>query len=170
MASDRVDSAWRLLTTTNEWVRFADAKAGGALAGAGVLGAALFQAATRDNSSHGLDAAVFFACASGVALFGTAILALAALIPRLRVGEPVSLIYFEHVARRYRSDPAGHADAVKSLVDDEDALFREVASQVWANSVVARKKFLCSGWSIFALGLATVCASTAAVIVTIWGK
>jgi hypothetical protein len=75
-----------------------------------------------------------------------------ALVPTLRVGEPVSLIYFEHVARKYRKDTGGHAAAVKDLLADEDRYFKDVAAQVWANSVVA----LSSLANPLAMGMKTV--------------
>ena len=159
-----IEDAWRLLNSTNEWVRFADAKAGGALAGAGLLAGALASAGLSEKFTAAPDGAVGFGIASGVSAIVAASLALYALIPTLRVGEPVSLIYFEHVARKYRKDTDGHAAAVKKLLNDQDRFFTEVAAQVWANSVVARGKFLASGWALTALGLGVVLAGIASVI------
>jgi hypothetical protein len=159
-----IDDAWRLLSSTNEWVRFADAKAGGALAGAGVLAGALASAALSENFSRAPGGAVGFGIASAVAAVVAAALALYALIPTLRVGEPVSLIYFEHVARQYKNDSDGHAEAVKSLLADKDRYFKEVAAQVWANSVVARGKFLASGWALAILALGVFLGGVAALI------
>jgi hypothetical protein len=159
-----IEDAWRLLNSTNEWVRFADAKAGGALAGAGVLAGALASAGLSDKFADTPDAAVGFGVASGVAAIIAAALALYALVPTLRVGEPVSLIYFEHVARKYRDDINGHAAAVKAMLEDEDQFFKEVAAQVWANSVVARGKFLASGWALAVLGCGVLFGGVAAVI------
>lgn len=159
-----IEDAWRLLNSTNEWVRFADAKAGGALAGAGVLAGALGSAGMSEKFADAPEGAVGFGIAAGVSAIVAAALALYALIPTLRVGEPVSLIYFEHVARKYRKDTDGHAAAVKELLGDQDRFFKEVAAQVWANSVVARGKFLASAWALTALGLGVVLAGVAAVI------
>ena len=159
-----IENAWRLLAPTNEWVRFADAKAGGALAGAGVLSGALASAGLSEKFATAPGAAVGFGVAGGVAAVVAAALAVFALIPTLRVGEPVSLIYFEHVARRYRNNSVNHAAAVKALVTDEDKFFEEIAAQVWANSVVARGKFLASTWTLTALGCGAILAGVAAVI------
>ena len=146
-----IEDAWRLLNSTNEWVRFADAKAGGALAGAGVLVGALASAGLSDKFSTAPTGAVVFGALSGFAAIIAAALAVYALIPTLRVGEPVSLIYFEHVARKYRHDSKGQAEAVRELLEDEDRYFEAVAAQVWANSVVARGKFIASSWALTAL-------------------
>lgn len=157
-----IEDAWRLLNSTNEWVRFADAKAGGALAGAGVVVGALASAGLSDKFSAAPTAAVVFGVIAGVTAIIAAGLAVYALIPTLRVGEPVSLIYFEHVARKYRNDSKGHADAVRDLLKDEDRYFEEVAAQVWANSVVARGKFIASSWALTALALSVLLGGVAA--------
>jgi hypothetical protein len=162
-----IEDAWRLLNSTNEWVRFADAKAGGALAGAGVLAGALATAGLSDKFDTAPNAAVWFGMLAGVAALVAAALSVYALLPTLRVGEPVSLIYFEHVARRYRADTDGHAEAVKELLSDEDRYFKEVAAQVWANSVVARGKFLASAWALTALGVGVLLGGIAALITLI---
>jgi len=160
-----IEDAWRLLNSTNEWVRFADAKAGGALAGAGVLAGALASAGLSDHYDAAPKGAVVFGALAGIAALIAAALALFALIPTLRVGEPVSLIYFEHVARKYKKDTDGHADAVRDLLADNERYFKEVAAQVWANSVVARGKFLASGWALAVLGVGVILAGVAAVII-----
>ena len=162
-----IEDAWRLLNSTNEWVRFADAKAGGALAGAGVLAGALATAGLSDKFDTAPNAAVWFGMLAGVASLVAAALSVYALLSTLRVGEPVSLIYFEHVARRYRADTDGHAEAVKELLSDEDRYFKEVAAQVWANSVVARGKFLASAWALTALGVGVLLGGIAALITLI---
>ena len=162
-----IEDAWRLLNSTNEWVRFADAKAGGALAGAGVLAGALATAGLSDEFDTAPNAAVWFGVLAGVAALVAAALSVYALLPTLRVGEPVSLIYFEHVARRYSADTDGHAEAVKELLSDEDRYFKEVAAQVWANSVVARGKFLASAWALTALGVGVLLGGIAALITLI---
>jgi hypothetical protein len=159
-----IEATWRLLDSTNEWVRFADAKAAGALAGAGVLAGALASAGLSDSFSKAPGGAVGFGIASAVAAIIAAALALYALIPTLRVGEPVSLIYFEHVARRYKRDADGHSAAVKDLLLDEERYFKELSAQVWANSVVARGKFLAAGWALAVLGGGVLLGGVAALI------
>ncbi|WP_330476027.1 Pycsar system effector family protein [Terrabacter sp. C0L_2] len=155
------EEAWRLLGSTNEWLRYADAKAAGALAGAGVLGGVLVQSGLDDANEGAPGGAIFFFVVAALAVFASATFALIALAPRLKVGEPNSLIYFDHVARKYVGDPDGHAAAVKTLLEDGDALFSDLAAQVWANSTVARKKFFWSGWAIFLLGLGLLLAGIA---------
>lgn len=157
------DEAWRILTRTDEWVRFADAKAAGALAATGVLSGALITAAVSESFAHPPLVAVIFALACGICSVASASLSLYALIPRLRVGEPSSLMYFEHIGRKYRSDAPGYSLALKEMLASEDRYFDEVSSQIWANSAIARKKHLASGWAIAALGAAIALAGLAAI-------
>lgn len=159
-----IEDAWRLLNSVNEWVRYADAKAAGSLAGAGVLGGALAQAGLSDKFDAASGWVVGLAAASGVAAVFAAAVAIWSFIPTLRVGEPLSLIYFEHVARRYKDDTEGHAAAVRALLADEDEYFKQVTAQVWANSKVARGKFLASGIALFVLGIGVLLAAAAATL------
>jgi hypothetical protein len=159
-----IEDAWRLLNSVNEWVRYADAKASGALAGSGVLAGALATAGLSDKFKHASELAVVFGVASGFCAVVAAAIALWSLLPTLRAGEPASLIYFEHVARRFKDDTAGHAAAVRELINDDALYFEQVAAQVWANSKVARSKFLASAWALAALGFAVVLGGIAAII------
>lgn len=159
-----IEDAWRLLNSVNEWVRYADAKASGALAGAGVLTGALATAGLSEKYKNAPDAAVCFGVISGGFAIVAAAIALWSLLPTLRAGEPASLIYFEHVARKYKGDTKGHAAAVKALLTNEDEYFEQVAAQVWANSKVARSKFLASAWALTVLGVAVLLGGLAAII------
>lgn len=159
-----IEDAWRLLNSVNEWVRYADAKASGALAGAGVLAGALATAGLSEKFKSASDAAVWFGAISGGFAIVAAAIALWSLLPTLRAGEPASLIYFEHVARKYKNDTKGHAAAVKALVTNEEEYFEQVAAQVWANSKVARSKFLASAWALTVLGVAVLLGGVAAII------
>lgn len=159
-----IEDAWRLLNSVNEWVRYADAKAGGALAGAGVLAGALASAGLSDKFNDAPAGAVAFGAAAGLCALIAAAVALWSLLPTLRAGEPASLIYFEHVARKFKDDTKGHAAAVKALVTDEEKYFEQVAAQVWANSKVARSKFLASAWALTTLGLGVLLGGVAAII------
>lgn len=149
------EDLWRVLEHTNDWLRFADTKAAGALAASGVLGG-LAANALLDDSTHLSCATSFFVITGLVALLAAAALALYVVVPRLRVGEPTSLIYYEHVARKYKNDPdAHHADLTQMLGNTEEAS-KQVANQIWANATVARQKYLYSSWSLLALAIAVL--------------
>lgn len=164
-ASDagQVDAMWRLFQTTSDWVRFADTKATATLAGSGILGGILIQAALKDGSSAGSGAAVVLAVLAGGFTLASALGSLWCLLPRLSVGEPVSLIYFNHVARKFKDDAKGHQQAIRQLVRTPDDLLNELATQVWANSTVAHTKYIASGVALLLLGIGGVLTAAAAI-------
>ena len=169
-----IDEAWRIFSSTNEWVRYADAKAGAALAGAGVLAGALVSAAVSENFAHVTGIPFWLGVVAGGLAVVSALFATLAIIPKLKVGEPTSLIYFTHVAQRYQTIPKHlmqqkpaserHNEDVRSMLAQPDDYLDEVLSQVWANSNVAHRKFFWTGWSVRFLGLGVVLAGAAAVI------
>lgn len=169
-----IDEAWRIFSSTNEWVRYADAKAGAALAGAGVLAGALASAALSENFAHVTGIAFWLGAVAGGLAVVSALFATLAIIPKLKMGEPTSLIYFTHVAQRYRKIPkhlieqkpasARHNEDLQSMLTQPEAYLDDVLAQVWANSNVAHKKFFWTGWSVRCLGLGVVLAGLAAVI------
>jgi hypothetical protein len=148
---DKDEAAWRILEHVNEWIRFADTKSGASLAGAGLVGAVLAQAAVSEGSSGGSTTAVFLAALAGALAAVSAVVSAFSLMPRLSVGEPVSLIYFDHVARRFSGDAAGHAKKVDEMLDDPSAVLDELSHQIWANSRVARAKYLSGGIALVLL-------------------
>ena len=156
---------WKVLEHTNDWLRFADTKAVGALAAAGVLGGLAANALLGDTGNVS-GAALGFVIAGLLALMVAAGLAVFVIVPRLSVGEPNSLIYYEHVARKYKNNPDAHRDALNALLADDDALKDELAHQVWANATVARQKYLYSSWSLLALTIALILLAVGAGVAT----
>lgn len=159
----RDDEAWKIFSQVNEWIRFADLKATALLAVGGVLGGLLIRSVPSGCTG----------CQAPLALYGVAIVAvvlstimsLVALLPRLgRAGEPTSVFYFHHVARRYSRDPRAFAEAFMATVDDPAATTREVVAQIWANSQVARRKFRIVTYATWLIGVAMVLAGTAALL------
>lgn len=147
------DDLWKVLEHTNDWLRFADTKAAGSLAGSGVLGG-LAANALLDDTAHLPCATLAFVIPGLVCLLLAAGLAVLVITPRLNVGEPTSLIYYEHVARKYKKDPDGHCRDLQELLCDDDALAKQLANQAWANATVARRKYMLSSWSLLALAVA----------------
>jgi hypothetical protein len=163
------DDAWRSLGQINEWIRFADAKAGAVLAASGVLGAFLVNDVPRleDFKVHTTRAALLAVAIICIGL--SSLLSLQILAPRLRTGEARSLIYFDHVARRYASDRNGFADNYLSLTKIDTDLTRQIADQVWATSIVARRKFRRVSYAIRLLGAAMVSAGAAVIVERLGG-
>lgn len=168
--SDPAD-AWRLLETVNEWVRYADLKASTVLAGAGVVAGALLAAGQSERFSEAPGSVVLLMSISAILTIVAAGLALWCLLPTFRVGEPRSLIYFEHVARRFSTKeipapgaaPKEHARALEEMFKQEPEYFSQLSGQIWANSTVAHRKLLWGGCALVSLGLAVILGGAAAI-------
>ena len=144
--------AWKAVGLVNDWVRHAETKAAVTLATSGVIGGVLFNL-VRNQAEFGLTIKIF-GPAAGVLAFGAAVAAVVALWPRLRATEPpTSLLYFDHIARKYPIDHqvTEYVAALKRLVADPDGLLDELGHQVWANARVARRKFRWASWAMVAL-------------------
>jgi len=144
--------AWKAVGLVNDWVRHAETKAAATLATSGVIGGVLFNL-VKNQTEFSLTIKIL-GPASGVLAFGAAIAAVVALWPRLRTTEsPTSLLYFDHIARRYPRDNqvTEYVAALKGLVADPDGLLEQLGQQVWANARVARRKFRWAGWAMIAL-------------------
>lgn len=133
--------AWSTLDDINHTIRFADTKASVLLAAAGVIGGTLL---SRPEAPQGGFATVVGAVwgAALVAVALSAVFCLGALLPRLKVVKSSSsLLYFDDIARQFRHRPDDYVAVFARFVDDPNAVRAQVASQIWANSLVARRKF-----------------------------
>lgn len=160
------EESWRLLQHVTESIKFADTKAGAVLAGSGVLGGVLVTAAPTGHDFEAYPVPAVLTVLAIVCVGASALLSLLVLAPRLRAGEPRSLIYFDHIARRNRD---AFVDNYRTLVEREDDLIRQVADQIWANSQVARLKFRRVAVAVWSLGAGMVLAGAAAVAQQLWG-
>ena len=158
------DDAWAALDQLGQWIRFADAKAAVILASSGVVGGLLL----ARPASAGHDAAAIRGIVLGIGLVAVALSALfslRALQPRLRIRRvpPTSLLYFDHVARRHPRDAAEYVAAFTQAAAD-GGLSQDIIGQVWANSVVARRKFRQVAAATWLLGLALVSGGVAVLL------
>ncbi|BCJ62786.1 Pycsar system effector family protein [Micromonospora endophytica] len=163
------DDSWKQLAQINEMVRYADAKAGLVLTLNGLL---IGLIAVRVQSegflhTHPLPAAALILAVSFLAL--SVGFDLAAVMPRLvrTNGRHPSLLHFEHVGGRFARHQDEYVEELTAVLRDTDRLDRELGAQVWANSVVARRKYACVRWSLrFLAGalVATLLAAMAAVL------
>lgn len=182
------DHAWKVLSTTNEWIRHADAKTGVTLAFVGVNGTLLFNVArTNDVWSFWLNLAVFSCMAALVAAVG---FAAGALFPRTKTREQrkklrgsrkpasrveattspdqVNLLFFGHVATHYKDDGPTYQEVLSLITKDRDRLTEQIAAQVHENSHVALIKFRYVNRAIM-LQLVAVGCLLAAVVLSISG-
>jgi hypothetical protein len=158
------EEAWRGLQQVNEWIRFADAKAGAVLAGSGVLGAFLVHAIPRLSDFRDQPVRALLLSVAICSLGLSALITLRVLAPRLRTGEARSLVYFDHVARRYGKDRQAFVTRYLHVGEDDVALCTQLVEQMWANSLVARRKFRRVALATYALGTAMFAAGAAVIV------
>lgn len=151
---------WSIYQAINDWVKFADAKAGVALAAHGAVFTIAVPAIVSNRS---------FFLAHSTLLVGVLIATLAAtisvffgfraIIPRLSVGEAKSLIFFAHIAKSYpdfesfRSHSKGH-------YSDDEGFNNQILDQIWSNSRVAWAKHKDSAFCLWALVAEAVIATS----------
>ena len=137
-AADLPNRAWKLFDVINSRIEHADAKAAAILGGCGVAAATLVGLIT----GWGVRDVVLLAAdsLSGAFVVTSAVFSCAVLWPRrLRGKLPVSLIYFDHLARM--PDPTAAGQLLLSLLEDPEALSIEILKQVLATSRVALRKY-----------------------------
>jgi hypothetical protein len=143
------DQAWNVLRLMVDWVRHAETKAAAVLAAAVATGTVLYNLVKdRQDTPLLLDVPAGL-CFVFVVLSGSC--AGWSLVPRLwGRNTPTSLIYFDHVARRYGS-VADYVPKFRALTGSARGLVDELGGQIWANSRVARQKFLWGGAGLILL-------------------
>lgn len=163
-----IDQAWRILGLVNDWLKHAEAKAGLALATAGVLGGLLYSIATSLSDPKwwtitALVVAVICVVSAGVC-------GAMAVVPRLWRKDPAtSKIYYDHIARAYPKKTKKHPSRLlafqrelTTMADDKSTLFDELSAQIWTNAHVASAKYKWSTWAIvFVIAAAVGTALTA---------
>ncbi|GGQ44534.1 Pycsar system effector family protein [Couchioplanes azureus] len=165
-----LDDSWKLLQQVNEIVRYADAKAGLVLTLNSVLIGLVAVRVQSDGffADHPVPAAALLLAAAFLVL--SIAFDIAAIMPRLSTpGESPSLLHFHHIGGRYGGERAEYVEDFEKLVGDPPRLQREIGAQVWANSMVARRKHICVRWSLKLLGGALAATVLAAVVAAFGG-
>jgi hypothetical protein len=184
------DQAWKALSLVNDWIRHAEAKATATLAAAGVTGGVLYNLVhSRAHPSLILDIVVTINVITIIASAGSAVMAL---VPRLTVRkakpvrvnthavsqaptpsvpipeDPVNLLFFRDIARRYKGDAPTYTQVLSTLTSDPVKLTEYIGHQVHANSDVAHRKY---GWANRAsIGLAAdlIMLGITAILIARW--
>ncbi|HEU5352916.1 MAG TPA: Pycsar system effector family protein [Actinocrinis sp.] len=139
------DQVWRVLDHVTRMVTHAENKAALTLASAGVLAGSLYSVV---HGAHGIGAPTATVTAvCGALILAASVCAGISLWSRIwPKQEPINLIYFHHVARRYQrgdqQSAARYAEALVALTRQPDRLAADIAEQVWANAHVATSKYL----------------------------
>ncbi len=147
-----LDTLWKIYENVQGLIRHSDAKAGAILVADGAIATILLSNVPVLAATCAHSAIVHLLILAGAALlFLSAILAGVSIIPAVDVGDPASLIYFNHIAHFYPTYDA-YAQAVKEALD-RDTIGDDLANQIWIISKVAQKKYRHVAWSIGCFGL-----------------
>jgi hypothetical protein len=145
--------AWNALSHVNEWVRFADTKAAGALAADGFIGGTLLSYFGSEAGARAYWPVVLLGIATAITTLTSATCCLLCLVPRLKAGRPAPHLYFRCIAE-YRTPDEYREGLLQMLHDGE--LLRELSDELWSRSVAAtlKYKFATYGLQLLAATLA----------------
>jgi len=139
--SDKVENYWKILQNVNDWLRFADTKAGALLTTIGVIltliytnANAVYDAVYKDSLI--LSLAIIFA----IALMFSAFFCFSTLFSRLKKSakDEMSSIFFKDVAEVEIDE---YKEKAGVIISDDDQLSDELQDQIFENSVIASLKF-----------------------------
>jgi hypothetical protein len=153
--------------STNEWIRFADTKAGSILAVEGIIAGVVYSNLNtiRDQvNQHPL----FLYCLLASIVTGSIsfYFSVRCLLPTTHVGDTNSVIFFGQIARRYDS-VSSYERGIKNFLANDDHLQGQLTQQIWANSHIAARKFAMVNKSIMFFTLAILFGALGVIIVTI---
>jgi hypothetical protein len=164
-ADQAPDQAWRILELNRGWTSHADAKAGVALATAGVASGVLFSLVHIGTKSNGWISMA--AIISAALLVASATCSAAALRPRrLHDGAHTSLIYFDHIAHSGLNSSL-YVSNLRDLLSDQQRLTNEIGTQIWAVSKVAAIKYSWVDKALFLLLGAMAAVALTAVLTVV---
>lgn len=144
------EQAWKLLSMVNEWIRFADAKAGATLAFSGVMGTLLYNVVRElQRRSTWLDVTIVLTC---VLLFVAVLLAGWKIAPRMKdkdvVPDTINNLFFASIAANYKGNRLAYRGELIRLSTDNHALVEELADQVHVNATIATAKNQHAAWAV----------------------
>lgn len=136
-----LESLWRTYDTINEWIILADTKAAAILAAqAVVVGLVVRAMPDPPHIAWAHRQLVWVLPLVIVTALVAAGASLWCIAPTLKVGEPQSVIFFAHVAKRYETAEL-YVETARQAWTSEERASAELGSQIWANSLVASRKY-----------------------------
>ncbi|UGT59293.1 Pycsar system effector family protein [Nocardia asteroides] len=146
-----VQEAWRTLEMVLGLVRHAETKALAVLATAGVLGQVLtLVARTGPGVADPIGTVSIAIC--GAVIAGSGVAAGSALVPRLgSSAAPRNPLFFGHVGAHRGYSPTSYAAEFARTARAPHEIIAHVATQIWENSAIARRKFRLANIAIILL-------------------
>ena len=152
---EKTEYLWNTYDLVNKWIEHADTKAAAVLAAVGVF-SCFIVTNIKDivpfiSKDHWyVIVASILGCAC---LIFSALCAFVSILPKLKVGESTSLIYFNHISNHTAEE---YKNLLKPVLKSTKKLNSQLTHQIWANSKVSTKKFYRVGLSIWCLAGATL--------------
>ncbi len=149
------EDLWNIFSNINDWVRFADTKAAAVIAGQVTIFALAIPRILTNGTIIATSIWLLLLLALSLILGALTLLyALKCILPRLKVGEAKSLIFFGHIAQAF-SDAKAYQEMVERHLNEPSGLRDHLVHQIWSNAVVAWDKYKTSTWALrfFAFGL-----------------
>ncbi|MCB8980146.1 MAG: hypothetical protein H6657_22270 [Ardenticatenaceae bacterium] len=139
---NKIEVMWRTYSSINDWIQSSNTKAEIVLGIHGIMITVFLTSNLFELQKYLLAHKVILGFV--ILMVATSAISIAyaffCITPRLEVGAPQSLIYFSHISKNYSHAPS-YERAVRDNLSDQNQLLREISSQVWANAVVADRKF-----------------------------
>lgn len=145
---NKIEEYWKILSNTNDWIKYSDTKATILLTLYGVLLTIVYA-----NSEETLGALtksnwiLFFSILSGISSLMSVLFSFLCINPRLKNENPNSIIYFGHIQSKFNS-ASDYRKIANEIIDDDAKYIDEISEQVFTNSDIAWKKFSNVSWSI----------------------
>lgn len=161
-----IDTLWKIYENISEWIRFADTKASAIIGiNAILVGFVVSNLSVVITSLKGnplLIVIVSLATISGIA---SVYFAIKCLSPTLNVGEPTSFIYFAHIALGFDSAEK-YSRQIQNSLNNKSEFYEHIASEIWANSKIAWRKYKAVTWSTRLLAI-SILLGLVGIVVTV---
>lgn len=143
-----IENYWRILQSTNEWIRFSDIKAGVIL---GIYGVLLTVISTDLKDIYETISKSYFQLFLIILLFSfiflSGLFSFLCINPRLKNNNTNSIIYFGSIAIKFKNSTEYISNSSNVLANDIE-IRTQLAEQIHTNSKIAWKKFSNVTWAI----------------------
>ncbi len=145
---NRIEEYWKVLSNTNEWIKYSDTKATILLTLYGVLLTIIYTNAEETlNALTKSNWILVFSILSGISSIVSVVFSFLCINPRLKNENPNSIIYFGHIQSKF-NNASDYRNLANEIINDDSKYIEEISEQVFTNSNIAWKKFSNVSWSI----------------------
>ena len=127
---NKIEEYWKILSNTNDWIKYSDTKPTILLTLYGVLLTIVYT-----NAKETLDALtksnwiLFFSILSGVCSIVSVLFAFLCINPRLKNENPNSIIYFGHIQSKFNS-ASDYRNLANEIINDDTKYIEEISEHL----------------------------------------